>query len=110
MQHHLHLHSYPFAPGRNALRRLRIAGTAGPATGYPIITADSLDEAAAASKGCPVLGGGANVDVFETFPVMEPGLRFDGVERRAFRCGSVLLRPTARVLSRAAAPPAWGMM
>lgn len=41
-----------------------------PATGYSIITADSLDEAVKLSKGCPVLGGGASVEVYETFPVM----------------------------------------
>ena len=39
-------------------------------TGYTIIKADSLDAAVALAKGCPVLGGGANVLVSETFPVM----------------------------------------
>ena len=39
-------------------------------TGYSIIKADSLDAAVALAKGCPVLAGGANVLVSETFPVM----------------------------------------
>jgi hypothetical protein len=41
-----------------------------PATGYSIIEADSLDAAVDLAKGCPVLGGGASVEVYETFPVM----------------------------------------
>jgi hypothetical protein len=41
-----------------------------PATGYTIISAGSLDEALGLAKGCPVLQGGAGIDVYETFPVM----------------------------------------
>ena len=40
------------------------------ATGYSIITADSLDEAETLAKGCPVLGGDASIEIYETFPVM----------------------------------------
>lgn len=39
-------------------------------TGYSIIKASSLDDATEKAKGCPVLGGGAKVMVFETFPAM----------------------------------------
>jgi hypothetical protein len=39
-------------------------------SGYSILKADSLDAAVALAKGCPVLAGGANVLVSETFPVM----------------------------------------
>ncbi len=39
-------------------------------SGYSIIKADSLDQAVALAKGCPVLAGGAAVVVSETFPVM----------------------------------------
>lgn len=39
-------------------------------TGYSIIKADSLDEAVAKAKGCPVLQGGAQIVVLETFNVM----------------------------------------
>ena len=43
---------------------------AGGASGYSIIEADSLDTAVDLAKGCPVLQGGAEVHVHETFPVM----------------------------------------
>ena len=43
---------------------------AGIASGYSIIKADSLDAAVALAKACPVLLGGAQITVFETFPVM----------------------------------------
>jgi len=39
-------------------------------SGYSILKADSLDDAVALAKGCPVLAGGATVLVSETFPVM----------------------------------------
>ena len=39
-------------------------------TGYSIIKADSLDEAVKLAKGCPVLQGGASIEVYEAFPVM----------------------------------------
>jgi hypothetical protein len=39
-------------------------------SGYSIIKADSLDAAVKASKGCPVLVGGATIVVSETFPAM----------------------------------------
>ena len=39
-------------------------------TGYTIIKADSLDAAVAIAKECPVTQGGAQITVYETFPVM----------------------------------------
>ncbi len=33
------------------------------------MTADSLDEAAALAKGCPVLTGGGTVEVYEAIPM-----------------------------------------
>ncbi len=39
-------------------------------SGYSIIKANSLDEAVGLAKGCPVLGGGAQISVFETFNAM----------------------------------------
>jgi hypothetical protein len=39
-------------------------------TGYSIIKANSLDEAVALAKGCPVLKGGAKISVYETFNAM----------------------------------------
>ena len=41
-----------------------------PASGYSIIQANSLDEAVELAKRCPVLLGGAQISVYETFPVM----------------------------------------
>jgi len=40
------------------------------ASGYSIIKAGSLDEAAEMAKGCPILQSGGNVSVYETFQVM----------------------------------------
>ena len=42
---------------------------AGP-SGYSIIAAESLDAAVELAKGCPVLHGGASIQVAETFPIM----------------------------------------
>jgi hypothetical protein len=39
-------------------------------SGYSIISADTLDDAVALAKGCPVLAGGASILVSETFPAM----------------------------------------
>jgi hypothetical protein len=41
-----------------------------PASGYTVIKADSLDTAVGMAKGCPVLQGGAQISVYETFNVM----------------------------------------
>lgn len=40
------------------------------ASGYSIIEADSLDAAVQLAGNCPVLQGGAQITVFETFNVM----------------------------------------
>lgn len=40
------------------------------ASGYSVIEADSLDQAAKLAGGCPVLQGGADITVFETFEAM----------------------------------------
>jgi len=45
-------------------------GGASSHTGYSIVNADSLAAAADMAKGCPVLAGGGNVEVYETFDVM----------------------------------------
>jgi hypothetical protein len=46
-------------------------GSAGTmASGYTIVQADSLDQAAKMAQSCPVLKGGAEISVFETFEVM----------------------------------------
>jgi len=45
-------------------------GGTNPSSGYSIIKADSLDKAVDLAKGCPVLAGGASVEVAEIFVVM----------------------------------------
>lgn len=45
-------------------------GGASDLSGYTILTAENLAAAVAASKGCPVLMGGASVEVYEVFDVM----------------------------------------
>jgi hypothetical protein len=47
-----------------------VSDTANAPTGYSIIKADSLDQAVELAKGCPVLQGGASIDVAETFAAM----------------------------------------
>jgi hypothetical protein len=45
-------------------------GGANPASGYTVIEAESLEDAAVKSKGCPILQGGGSIEVAETFDVM----------------------------------------
>jgi hypothetical protein len=40
------------------------------ASGYSIIKAESLGAAVEMAKGCPILQGGGQISVYETFPVM----------------------------------------
>jgi hypothetical protein len=40
------------------------------ATGYSVITADSLEEAAGLVQGCPILESGGQITVYEIFPTM----------------------------------------
>lgn len=61
----------PFTPGAKKIASDGSVGDARPtASGYSIIEADSLDVAAKLAAGCPVLQGGADITVFETFNVM----------------------------------------
>ena len=46
-------------------------GGANPVSGYSLIKADSMDQALAYAKKCPILGeGGGNVELCETFNAM----------------------------------------
>ena len=45
-------------------------GGANPVSGYTLIEVDSIDSAVKAAKMCPVLQGGASIEVAETFDVM----------------------------------------
>ena len=63
--------------GGNPASRTKTIGAGGAVSdeadgpsGYSIISADSIDAAVELAKGCPVLQGGASVQVVETFAVM----------------------------------------
>ena len=63
----------PFTPAAKSIApdgSVSDGSGSGTASGYSIIKADSLDEAAEKAKGCPVLNGGAHITVYETFEVM----------------------------------------
>ena len=64
----------PFTPGAAKMiaadGKVSNGAVASTASGYSVITADSLDDAVEKAKGCPVLQGGAEVSVYETFAVM----------------------------------------
>lgn len=47
-----------------------VSDTSDGPSGYSIIKADSLDAAVGLAKGCPVLHGGATIQVVETFEAM----------------------------------------
>ena len=42
-------------------------GGANPASGFSLIEASDLDDAAAKAKGCPILGAGGSVEITEAF-------------------------------------------
>jgi hypothetical protein len=46
-----------------------VSGGTGTFSGYTIVTADSLDAAAAIAKGSPVLAAGGSITVHETIPM-----------------------------------------
>ena len=55
---------------REFLKYGAVGATQSTGSGYSIIEADSLDLATKLAGGCPVLQGGADITVFETFDVM----------------------------------------
>jgi hypothetical protein len=61
----------PFTPGAKKISSGgSVSDTPASASGYSVIEADSLDQATKLAGGCPVLQGGADITVFETFEVM----------------------------------------
>ncbi len=40
------------------------------ATGYSLLSADSLDQAIGFAKGCPIIADGGSIDVHETIDIM----------------------------------------
>lgn len=63
----------PFAPGAKTVSadgRVSDGAVGEPASGYTTIKADSMDQALAIAKECPVLLGGARISVYEAIDVM----------------------------------------
>lgn len=61
----------PFTPTSKTISPEGSVGNgSGSASGYSVIKAESLDDAVAKAKRCPVLQGGASISVYETFPAM----------------------------------------
>ena len=61
----------PFGPARSISNDGSVSdGGPSALSGYSIIKAENLDEATATAKNCPVLLGGATIEVYETFDVM----------------------------------------
>jgi hypothetical protein len=61
----------PFTPASKTISADGSVGDGGgSASGYSILSADSMDAATDMAKGCPVLQGGAQITVYETFSVM----------------------------------------
>jgi hypothetical protein len=61
----------PFTPSVKKIAGTGSVSDAKPtASGYSILEADSLNQATKLAKDCPVLQGGAEITVFETFDVM----------------------------------------
>jgi hypothetical protein len=59
----------PFSTSATVSTNGVASGAAGAASGYSIVTADSIDGAAALAKGCPILTGGGTVEVYEAVPM-----------------------------------------
>ena len=49
--------------------RVKPRGGANPATGYSLIEASSIEDAAEKAKGCPILSSGGSIEVCETINV-----------------------------------------
>ena len=61
----------PFGPSSSIANDGTVSeGGASGLSGYTILKADDLDAAVEMAKTCPVMMGGANIEVYETFSVM----------------------------------------
>lgn len=60
----------PFGPSASiATDGAASDGGASGLTGYSILSADSLSDAQTKAKGCPVLGSGGTVEIYESLPI-----------------------------------------
>jgi hypothetical protein len=61
----------PFGPSKSVATDGTVSdGAPSGLSGYTILQAESLGEAAEMARGCPVLSSGGSVEVYEVFPVM----------------------------------------
>jgi len=61
----------PFGPSKSVAKNGSVTdGASSGLSGYSILKADTLDAAVKMAKDCPVLLGGASIEVYETFDVM----------------------------------------
>lgn len=60
----------PASQTKNIAANGSVSDVSGGPSGYSIIKADSIDAAVGIAKGCPVLQGGASIEVVETFNAM----------------------------------------
>lgn len=59
----------PFGASTTVKSGGSVTGAASGLTGYSIVQADSLEEAAAKADGCPILQSGGNVEVYEAIAI-----------------------------------------
>ena len=60
----------PFGPSSSiATDGSTTDGGASALTGYSILTADSIGDAQTKAKGCPVLGAGGSIEIYEALPM-----------------------------------------
>lgn len=59
----------PFSPVAKTVTADGVSDGSPPATGYTVISADSIDAAVEMAKACPILDAGGTVNVYETFVI-----------------------------------------
>jgi hypothetical protein len=60
----------PFGPSTSVAENGGSGGASSQLSGYSILTAASLADAAQLAKDCPVIAAGGSVDIYETIPIM----------------------------------------
>jgi hypothetical protein len=60
----------PFGPSTSVAQNGGGGGASSNLSGYSILTAGSLADAAQLAKDCPVIAAGGSVDIYETIPIM----------------------------------------
>ena len=60
----------PFGPSTSVAQNGGGGGASSELSGYSILAAGSLADAAQLAKDCPVIAAGGSVDIYETIPIM----------------------------------------